>query len=412
MIEKTLRHSLFLLALLALATAADAGGSAVPEPFRGHEPGSKFSISYGDVDAILKYMVVNVGRSSRDVAPPPRAKTGTRMRAKVSRSTLTEGNRFYFEEFKANEDYVKALHNVRLSLEAIPGRMPLEHFNRTEQLAYWLNLYNITMLDLLVGIYPERDLEKELVGRKSFLDDKVLNVAGVALSLNDIQFSILANNYPGDARIMYGLFQGVIGGPNIRKRAYTAENVYRYLEDNAAEFINSNRGTYTRNGPFEVSALYARNRHYFPDFEADLKRHLMGYIEGPERSELRAAKRLDADIEDWTIADVYGTYSQIGGSFSTSQAAMLDAVVSTQPSGSGGTVSTNFSAASSALIAKTEPVGALSQAQLELLTSLKAKEEAANLMREGRVTIEELGEVPVQPSAGDADTGEDQDDRN
>lgn len=400
MIKRVFGISLFFLAIFPLGLGAAEGGT-VPEPFRGHEPGSKFSIHFGDVDAILKFMVVNVGRSSREVAEPLRPRTGTRMRAQVSRTTSTEGNRFFFEEFKDNKDYQKALHNVRLSLESIPGRMPLEHFNRTEQLAYWLNLYNVALLDELVQIYPERDLEKELVGKKSILDDKILNVAGVPLSLNDIQFTILAQNYPGDARVMYGLFQGVIGGPNIRKRAYTGENVYRYLEDNAEEFINSNRGTYTRNGGFEVSTMYERNRHYFPDFDANLKRHLMSYIEGRERSDLRHADRLVPDIEDWTIADVYGTYKQVGGSFATSQAAMIDAVVSFQPSGAGGTSPTNFSVAGSAYIAKTEPLAALSPEELEMLTTLKAKEEAANLMREGRVTVEELGVAPAQPAQDD-----------
>lgn len=404
MLKKFFEVSAIVTGLWAInGLAAD-----VPEPFRGHNPDSKFSVQYGDVDAILKYMVVDVGRSTREVAEPTRAQTGTRMRASVSRKTSTEGNRFFFEEFKDNEDYRKALHNVRLSLEAIPGQMALEHFNRTEQLAYWLNLYNIAMLDQLVQIYPEKDLEKELIGRKSFLDDKILNVSGVPLSLNDIQFTILANNYPGDARVMYGLFQGVIGGPNIRKRAYNSENVYRYLEANAEEFINSNRGTYSREGDFEVSTMYERNRHYFPSFEGDLKKHLMSYIEGRERSDLQAADRLSPDIEDWTIADVYGTYSQIGGSFAASQAAMLDATVATQPDGAGGTVVTNFSVAGSAYIAKTEPLGALSPEQLELLTTIKTKEEATNLIRQGRVTVEELGTVPGTPQ----ETQEDDDGQN
>lgn len=406
---KNLMTTPLLLAGLWIAGSFTAAGAAeVPEPFRGHNPDSKFSITYDDVDAILRTMVVDVGRSTREVAAPSRAKTGTRMKTKVSRKTSTEGNRFFFEEFKDNEDYQAVLHSVRLALEGIPGRMPLEHFNRTEQLAYWLNLYNITLLDELVQIYPERDLEKELVGRKSILDDKVLNVAGVPLSLNDIQFNILAQNYPQDPRIMYGLFQGVIGGPNIRKRAYTAENVYRYLEDNAREFVNSNRGTYTRNGDFEVSTLYERNRHYFPDFDSDLKKHLMRFIEGRERNDLQAANRLDADIDDWTIADVYGTYKEIGGSFATSQAAMLDAVVSTQPDGQGGTVTTNFSVAGSSFIAKTEPIAPLSPAELELLSAIKAKEDAANLLRQGRVTVEELGTFPDASNDSQAENEADQ----
>jgi hypothetical protein len=402
MFKKAISVSLVLAGMWAVSGLA----AEVPEPFRGHNPDSKFSIGYADVDAILRYMVVDVGRSTRKVAEPTRAQTGTRMRAQVSRTTSTEGNRFFFEEFKNNEEYRTALHNVRLALEAIPGKMALEHFSRTEQLAYLLNLYNITLLDELIRIYPEKDLEKELIGRKSILDQKILNVAGVPLSLDDIQFTILANNYAGDPRVMYGLFQGVIGGPNIRKRAYTGENVYRFLEDNAREFVNSNRGTYSRDGDFEVSTIYERNSHYFPNFDADLKKHLMSYIEGRERSDLQAANALHADIDDWTIADVYGTYQEVGGSFATSQAAMLDSVMSSQPDGQGGLISTNFSVASSSYIAKTEPLGALSPEQLELLTAIKTKEEAANLIRQGRVTVEELGEVPTTPQDGQQEDDE------
>ncbi|MDX1556401.1 MAG: DUF547 domain-containing protein, partial [Xanthomonadales bacterium] len=390
----TLARSIVLLLLWAAGGVSAVSAAQVPEPFRGHDPDSKFSITYNDVDAILRTMVVDVGRSTRELAEPTTAKTGTRMKTKVKRSTATEGNRFYFEEFKDNEEYKQALHNVRLALEGIPGRLPLEVFNRNEQLAYWLNLYNITMLDELVQIYPERDLKKELNGKKSITAQKVLNVAGVPLSLDDIQYTILPGNYPDKPVVMYGLFQGVIGAPNIRKRAYTTENVYRLLQDNAEEFVNSNRGTYTRGGSFEVSSYYERNGHWFPNFDQDLKTHLMTYIQGPERTDLRAADRLDPDIDDWTIVDVYGTYKDIGGSFATSQAAMLDAVVSVQPDGQGGTVSTNFSVAGSSYIEKTVKVDDISPAVMDMLTQIKAKEDAANLLREGRVTVEELGVAP------------------
>lgn len=406
MFYRITRIALAIVALLPLSLVAATTGGAVPEPFRGHNPDSVFSINYGDVDTILRTMVVDVGRSTREVAEPTRAKTGTRMKAKVSRKTSSEGNRFYFEEFKDNEQFKEALHNVRLSLEAIPSRMPLEHFNRREQLAYWLNLYNITVLDELVQIYPEKDLEKEVVGRKSILEPKILNVSGVPLSLNDIQYTILANNYDNDPLIMYGFWQGAIGGPNIRQRAYTGENVYRFLQDNAEEFINSNRGTYSQDGDFEVSTLYQRNRQYFPNFDEDLKQHLARFIEGRERRDLQAANTLKPDIDDWTIADVYGTRQQIGTSFSDSQAALLDAVQSQQPGPDGATtppISANFSVASSSVIAKSPNLEEFSPEIMTQLRALKQKEEATNLLREGRVTVEELGEAPAAQAEEDTD---------
>jgi hypothetical protein len=326
------------------------------------------------------------------------------MKKKVKRETANEGNRFFYEEFENNQEYKDILHQVRLSLEAIPSQVPLATFNRKEQLAYWLNLYNVTVLDVLVQQYPERDIKKELIGKKSFLDEKILNVAGVPLSLNDIQYTILAGNYDNDPRIMYGLYQGNIGGPNIRKRAYSGENVDRFLQDNAEEFVNSNRGTAADEDTFEVSTLYERNSQYFPSFDRDLKEHLMRYISGPERSALQAANTFKPDIDDWTITDVYGTDAQIGGSFTDNKAAMLDSVDSISPDGFGGTVTTNFSVASSKVMAKTPDRFRFDPELLEHLGKIKQMEETSNLSKEGTVTVEEMGEVQEE-------NPEDQDDQ-
>lgn len=409
---KTLKFMLCIgMIVVAFPAFADNG---VPEPFRGHDPDSTFKIEYGDVDAILRTMVVDIGRSSRAKAPEVRAKTGTRMKNKVQRMTATEGNRFYFEEFKDNEDFRAMLRQVRVSLEAIPSQVPLEKFNRTEQLAYWLNLHNIALIDALVELYPENDLKKELNGRKSILDQKTLNVSGVPLSLNDIRHTILPVNYDHDPMVLYGLYQGVIGGPNIRKRAYNSENVRRYLQDNAEEFVNSNRGTDAQDRKFEVSGMYERNADYFPNFDEDLKAHLMRFVEGPERSALQAANRLDPDIDDWTITDVYGSYRQIGGSFTDSKAAMMDSVVTMQPAGEGNgggpgsgapgamantMQSANMSFASSVVVAKTPGPNRFSPDVLIHISELKRKEEETRKLNEGFVTVEELGEVEQEDSS-------------
>jgi hypothetical protein len=388
----------------ALWAASGFASGPVPEPFQGHDPESRFIINYGDVDAILDAMVVVVGPSSYENADPSAAPTGTRMKTRSSRSTAREGNRLQFEAFKDNPDYQTALHNVRLSLQTIPGSMPLAQFSRTEQLAYWLNLHNITLIDELLKIYPERELKSELEGRQSIPERKILDVAGVPLSLNDIRHTILVRNYNGNPLVMYGLFQGIIGGPNIRKQAYTGANVQRNLEANAREFINSNRGTaFYKDGIFKVSNLYEEYPEFFPDLEANLKLHLMEYMDFPERRKLFLATKFKPDLDDWSIADVFGAHREVRGSFSTSPAAMFDAVVSNQPDGQGGTAGTNFSAASSGYVAKTMSADQVQSAQQERLGNLEANPAAANLVRQGRVTIEELGTAPPEPAKEDAD---------
>jgi hypothetical protein len=310
------------------------------------------------------------------------------MKVKVNRSTVNEGNRFYFEAFGNNPTNLQTLAKIRQRLESIPSNVALDRFSRDEQLAYWINLYNITMIEAIANVYPIAELEDMIVGEDSFLAKKSLSVAGIPLSLNDIEFTILRQNYDGNPLIIYGLYQGNIGGPNVRKEAYTGKNVYADLIDNAMEFINSNRGTESKNKKvFGVSSFYARNASFFPDFNADLTAHLLTYLEGEQLGELQNATEIDADIDDWTTTSLFGSQRSVAGSLAKSSAALGGAV--------GGASGAN-------LTGKAATTGRYSPEVLARLNDLNRKRAAE---QEGTVTVEEMGQVEEGPgSSGDDDT--------
>lgn len=376
--------SLLVFGLYSISTVANDTTNTVPEPFRGHDENSKLTIDYRDLDSLLDTVVLYTGRSDRKKASSTQSTTGTRMKVSVNRATINEGNRFYFEVFDDNPQNQQTINKIRNRLENIPAAVPLEKFSRDEQLAYWINLYNITMIEEIINVYPEPKLEDLLVGEDSVLPKKTLNVAGVPLSLNDIQFTILKQNYDSNPLVIYGLYQGIIGGPNIRKSAYTAKYVYADLIDNAMDFINSNRGTYPKNKhTFRVSSLYERNAAYFPDFNTDLTEHLLTYLEGDEHAELQAATKIKTDINDWTVTDLYGSTRDLGASLANNSAALDGAV-------SGGNASR--------LTTRSAVATRYNPAVLQHLNELKAKKEAE---RTGSVTIEEMGEAPAESNAMD-----------
>lgn len=316
--------TLFAL-LVSLATNVYANEKDVPEPFRGDNPSSSYTIQYNDIDVLLRGTVLATGMSDRAKAKESFAEIGTRIKTNVNTLTALEGNRFFFEAFETPEDKA-ILTSIRKNLEELPTNAPLKYFHKSEQLAYWLNLYNITLLDELVKIYPVRDLEDHLEGKKSLLNKKLLKVAGVDLSLNDIHHKILMPKYDNDPLIMYGLYQGVIGGPSIRREAYKGDSVYSALKENAYEFVNSNRGTYAdKGGVFRVSSLYERNEKYFPNFKNDLKAHLYNYIIGDMGYYLDESKKIRTNISNWDITDIYGSKRKSGSSAASSEAALLDA---------------------------------------------------------------------------------------
>lgn len=395
-----------IFGLLATAPMVLAADSTVPEPFRGFTADSKYSINYSDLNSVYKKIVVDTGRSNREKAEPVQAKTGTRMKPNVKRLTVNEANRFYYEVFPDDEVTTEFLLNIQKTLEAVPTEAPLEHFTRDEQLAYWLNLYNITVINEVIKVYPERKLKKLMSGRKSILDKKLLNVSGVPLSLNDIQYTILKQNYPDNPLVMYGLYQGYIGGPNIRKSAYTAANVQRNLANNAFEFINSNRGTYAKTEKvFRASKLYEKNRSYFPDFQTDLKKHLLSYLEGTEKRELEASSVIKPDITDWTVTDLYGSYPELGGSLADNSAALLDSTSTVTSDADGAAMSGVSYGNQDRVVSKSSVTSYVSPELITYLREVKAKQDLYNMER-GTVTVEELGEVPTGEEQSEPDPDE------
>ncbi|MDH5454667.1 MAG: DUF547 domain-containing protein, partial [Gammaproteobacteria bacterium] len=140
MTHYTARTILFFFGFFALYGTAGAAESTVPEPFQGFDADSKYAINYDDLTAVLKTVVIDMGISTRRVAQEGPEVTGTRMKNKVKK-TANEGNRFYFETFKDDEEAQQFLRDIQKSLEQLPSEAPLRHFSREEQLAYWLNLY-------------------------------------------------------------------------------------------------------------------------------------------------------------------------------------------------------------------------------------------------------------------------------
>lgn len=291
---------------LASVMMTDAQGAASGDqfdPFRQSSKHELLAMQYDDLSYILKRTVFDAGRSDRSYAPPPSPGVGRHFVRGNASPTRLEGNRLYFIAFQ-QEDNLHALHRIRRELEAMPGAVPMVEWTKTQQLAYWLNLYNVTLIERMMRDYPVTNVRKLLYGAGGLLDEKLLTVAGVELSLNDIHHRILIPNWQ-DPLIMYGLFHGYVGSPNIRKEAYTAQNVYEMLRENAAEFINSNRGMVRDGAGLRVAELYAINRALFPKWPTDLKRHLEAFASVDYVPTVRNADVIRPDADDYYIADLF-----------------------------------------------------------------------------------------------------------
>lgn len=382
--------------IVAMASALSAKTANVPEPFRGQDKDSKISINYDDFSQLLKLTVLDMGKSTRAKAPATKAKIGSRMKSKrQSIYTAIEGNRFLFDNFR-DDDNKAVITRIRQSLEKVPDEVAMSDLNAREQLAYWLNLYNISLIEQLVAIYPKKDIEDELYGKNGIMQNKFLTVSGIKLSLDDIHKQIILGKYQANPIVIYGLFQGIIGGPNIRTTAYTGESVIKQLRHNADNFINSNRGTYKgKKNTLRVSTFYDRNREFFPDFNKSIKKHLAYYLDSNYRDYIDDTKKFKTNIEANGIVDLMGGQRQISSSAATNQAAFLgsaaasgmnsDMIAGCSEGGCSGFSDPSTGIKSEAYRSLAVDFGRYSPQEMELLLALKRERKG----KTGKVLISE-----------------------
>ncbi|MBV1911374.1 MAG: DUF547 domain-containing protein [Kangiellaceae bacterium] len=375
--------SCFLFFTINTLSAQDMGKT--PEPFIGEDSKSTLKISYQDISQILDLSVFDVGKSFRQKAKSVKASIGTRLKSSRNIYTALEANRFYFSVYK-DQTYMDQLLTIQTSLLTVPDEIALNLFNKQEQLAYWLNLYNVTLLIEVIKISPRSSLGSFLYGESAILDKKLLNVAGIQLSLNDIQYNIVYPKFPKTLSVMYGFYQGIIGGPNIRTSAYTGALVYQQLDENAEEFINSNRGTFKGSSDYmRVSSLYQRNHMLFPNYNIDLKKHLMDFTVGEYEDYLKNAKYFKANIKDMHLANMRAGTRDYGGSSATNSAALLDSAERTgskDPS-IAGVAAVNPGQIAESMSAQTVNYGNYSPDMIRMLAKLKTN----SRIREGTVSV-------------------------
>ncbi len=107
---------------------------------------------------------------------------------------------------------------------------------RDEAMAYWINVYNAAMLQLVLDAYPIKS-PKDLGGLLGTTwEKKVFRAGGERISLDHIENGILRAKYP-DARIHFALNCAARSCPPLRAEPYVADRLDEQLEDATRAFL-------------------------------------------------------------------------------------------------------------------------------------------------------------------------------
>jgi hypothetical protein len=186
-------------------------------------------------------------------------------------------------------------------LEMLSGTDP-RALAETEQLAYWINLYNALTVEVVLQ-HPRKGSILRM-GRWILSigpwDEELITVAGQPLTLNDIEHRILRPIW-SDHRIHYVVNCASLGCPNLSGVAYTAENVMGQLGSAETAFVNHPRGvTFTERGRLRLSSIF---KWYQEDFAAD-QAGLLRYLAENHRTLADRLLEYQGGIEfkyDWNL---------------------------------------------------------------------------------------------------------------
>jgi len=197
-----------------------------------------------------------------------------------------------------------ALQRLRQSL----AKVDVAALDRNQQLAYWLNLYNVNVVSIVVDHYPVdsiRDISTDPVVRLNVFKKPNVPFGAGAISLDSIENEKVREGFH-DPRIHFALNCAAKSCPPLRTEAFEGARVDAQLDDQARRFLAGpglRVTTHNRDVTLHVSKIFD---WFEKDFDraggalAFLRRHAP-----PDKARVFAKGEVDMDDDDydWSLND-------------------------------------------------------------------------------------------------------------
>jgi hypothetical protein len=191
------------------------------------------------------------------------------------------------------KDYLKSM-----------SQIDINNYNRAEQLAYWINVYNALTVQTVANYYPVSSIQEINISPGLFSvgpwGANLVTIKNTALTLDDINNRIIRPIW-NDARTLYTLNNASIGAPNLSKKAYQGSYIEEQLNEAAFAYINSLRGVNVIEGRLIISKLYDWYEEDFGESKQDIITHLLQFSIEPLQSQLKHINTIDSYIYNWHL---------------------------------------------------------------------------------------------------------------
>ena len=209
-----------------------------------------------------------------------------------------------YKALKANDK--KTLDDLRQRMATVDAHL----LPRPDQLAYWINLYNISVVGIVVDHYPVesiKDISTDPIVRLNvFKKDSVPTKRG-NLSLNDIENEKIRSGFK-DPRIHFAINCAAKSCPPIRPEPYVGSRIDAQLEDQVRKFLNGPLGIRLEKKSGQVVIHTTKIMDWFRDdfvkWGGGPEAFIIRYAASDKRKQIEAAGN-QVDVEfydyDWTL---------------------------------------------------------------------------------------------------------------
>ncbi|WP_133128726.1 DUF547 domain-containing protein [Legionella nagasakiensis] len=184
------------------------------------------------------------------------------------------------------------------------SQIEISNYNRQEQLAFWLNLYNALTVQTIAHYYPVASIQEINISPGLFSvgpwGANLITINGTQLSLDEIHNRIIRAIW-NDPRTHYAINNGSIGAANLSKQAFQGPLLEKQLNEAASQYINSLRGAQIIDDKLIVSKIYDWFIDDFGGEEQDLIKHLSQYAQEPFVEKLKQISKINLYTYNWHL---------------------------------------------------------------------------------------------------------------
>jgi hypothetical protein len=205
-------------------------------------------------------------------------------------------------------DYAALKSKDAKTLEALKkqlGQVDPKSLPKKDQLAYWINVYNVNTVAIVVEHYPVasiRDISTDPIVRLNVFKKETVPIKGGMTSLKTIEDESIRAGFH-DPRIHFAINCAAQSCPPIRTEPYTGAKLDEQLDDQAQKFLTGPRGVKVDQGAVHVTKIMDWFGEDFDKWAGGKVAFLRKHLPADKAKQIPDNAKFEYDDYNWKLND-------------------------------------------------------------------------------------------------------------